>query len=138
MSVRYRFQHLVDIEPLVFRHRPDTAQVCAHMESARYQPNLPISGRYIFRYQADVAANIFRYGACGVTAGSVTRLTSILPERQQHDLHSSIWLYYKAPDVPVNTMTAPSGIGRRKHITPFRVRLRVRIQLYGNLVITDR
>ena len=34
------------------------------------------------------------------------RLTSILLERQQQDLRSSIWLYYKAPDVPVNTMTA--------------------------------
>ena len=46
------------------------------------------------------------YHCCGVTTGSVTRLTSILLERQQQDLRSSIWLYYKAPDVPVNTMTA--------------------------------
>ena len=37
---------------------------------------------------------------CGVTPGSVTRLTSILLERQQQDVRSSIWLYYKAPDVP--------------------------------------
>ena len=54
---------------------------------------------------------------CGVTTGSVTRLSSILLERQQHDVRSSIWLYYKAPDVPVNTMTAPSSRGRRMHIT---------------------
>ena len=54
---------------------------------------------------------------CGVTTGSVTRLTSMLLERQQQDVRSSIWLYYKAPDVPVNTMTAPSGRGRRMHIT---------------------
>ena len=54
---------------------------------------------------------------CGVTTGSVMRLTSILLERQQQDVRSSIWLYHKAPDVPVNTMTAPSGRGRRVHIT---------------------
>ena len=33
-------------------------------------------------------------------------VSSILLERQQQDVRSSLWLFYKAPDVPVNTMTA--------------------------------